>query len=125
MDSQLLSHSYHQGWMGFSAEDPLALDDRSVTVAGYPNNTPVMKKSEGQITLRTNDFIIRYTASTLGGMSGAPCFTADQYVRAINAGPGDFLYQSNGINYYSNNRGIVITSEMFYLLRAEKADGLS
>jgi hypothetical protein len=33
--------------------------------------------------------------------------------------------QKGFIVYYRNNRGIVITSEMFYLLRAEKANGQS
>ena len=115
-----------QGWMGFSSEAPSNCVGMDVTVAGYPRKvlqengtylSPVydMMMDTGEITGVVNLYLIYTDVSGEGGMSGAPIFSSDQYVRALFTGSGEY----NG-SVPISNRGTVITYELFLLLRAAK-----
>ncbi len=109
-----------QGWMGMSAESASNYENMPITVAGYPSNGCVMYYNESLITAVDSKYIVRTSADALGGMSGCPYFSNDQYVRAIHkagvrkSADGTYLY----------NIGTVITPELFYVLRAERYEGI-
>ena len=114
-----------QGWMGFSGEDidNYIAAEMAVTVAGFPNNECIMKESHGNIVGKWSDQLLLAEISTTGGMSGAPIYSSDQYVRAILAGPGNGNDETEDTTDYLNNRGSAITPELFLLLRRAKNQG--
>lgn len=79
-----------------------------------------MDYNVNSITMVESKYRVRTFADALGGMSGCPYFSNDQYVRAIHKEASEKLPDGT----YQYNIGTVITPELFYVLRAEKYEGI-